>query len=94
MPRTHEGLQPLCAVYAAGCAGAIRPRIERGLLKAGSLGESVRVEEIGPAELATYDPHGLMFVAVNTPHDYERAKEVWEERSKASRDRIMDELGP
>jgi hypothetical protein len=35
-----------------------------------------------------------MFVNVNTPHDYERAKEVVEERSKTLRDRIMDELGP
>ena len=76
MPRTHEGLQPLCAVYAARCAGALRLRIERGLLKAAGLCESVRVEEIGPDELATYDPDGLMFVNVNTPHDYERAKDL------------------
>lgn len=74
MPRTHDGLQPLCAVYAARSARALRRRIERGLLKAASVGEDVRVEEIGPEELATYDPDGLMFVNVNTPHDYERAK--------------------
>lgn len=76
MPRTHEGLQPLCAVYAARCAGAVRLRVERGLLKAADLRENVRVEEIGPEELATYDPDGLMFVNVNTPHDYERAKSL------------------
>jgi molybdopterin-guanine dinucleotide biosynthesis protein A len=74
LPRTLEGLQPLCAVYSARCADAIRSRIERGLLKAVSLAEDVRVEEIGPEELAAYDPDGLMFVNVNTPHDYERAK--------------------
>ena len=49
---------------------------------------------MGPETLAAYDPDGLLFVNVNTPHDYERAKEVLEERSKTSRDRIMDELGP
>lgn len=76
MPRTREGLQPLCAVYAARCADVLRQRLERGLLRAASLGEEVRVEEIGPEEVATYDPHGLMFVNVNTPHDYERAKEL------------------
>lgn len=74
MPRTHEGLQPLCAVYAARCADVVRRRLERGALKAASLGEEVRVEEVDPVEVATYDPHGLMFVNVNTPHDYERAK--------------------
>jgi molybdopterin-guanine dinucleotide biosynthesis protein A len=74
LPRSHDGPQPLCAAYAARCADAIRRRIERGLLKAASLAEDVRVEEIGPEELAAYDPDGLMFVNVNTPHDYERAK--------------------
>ena len=96
MPRTHEGLQPLCAVYAAGCAGALRGRIERGLLKAASVGEDVRVEEIGPDELATYDPYGLMFVNVNTPHDYERAKGLTDrlpETDAARGDRITDAFG-
>jgi molybdopterin-guanine dinucleotide biosynthesis protein A len=76
MPRSHEGLQPLCAVYAARCAEAIRLRIARGLLEAATLSDSVTVEEIGPEELATCDPDGLMFVNVNTPHDYERAKDL------------------
>ena len=36
----------------------------------------MKVEEVGPEELATYDPDGLMFVNVNTPHDYERANDL------------------
>jgi molybdopterin-guanine dinucleotide biosynthesis protein A len=78
MPRSHEGLQPLCAVYAARSAATLRRRIERGMLKAASVGEDVRVEEIGPEELASYDADGLMFMNVNTPHDYERAKSLWD----------------
>ena len=74
MPRTHDGLQPLCAVYATRLADTVRQRIDRGLLKVADLAEDVQVEEIGPEELARYDPDGLMFVNVNTPHDYERAK--------------------
>jgi molybdopterin-guanine dinucleotide biosynthesis protein A len=35
----------------------------------------VRVTEIGPEVLAAYDPAGLMFLNVNTPHDYEQARE-------------------
>jgi GTP:adenosylcobinamide-phosphate guanylyltransferase len=38
--------------------------------------------------LAAYDAEGLLFVNVNTPHDYERARELQEKRH-----RIMDELG-
>ena len=93
IPRSRDGLQPLCAMYSARCADALRARIERGLLKASEIVEDVRVEELGPDEIAAYDPDGLMFVNVNTPHDYERAKEVVdrERRSRAAlRDPITD----
>jgi molybdenum cofactor guanylyltransferase len=93
MPTTRQGPQPLCALYASRCADVVRRRIERGLLKAASLAEEVRVEVIGPEELATYDPDGLMFVNVNTPHDYERAKNVMNRMpgsDAATEDRITD----
>lgn len=94
MPRTMRGYEPLCAIYSRACAAPMRARLTRGELEASRLPEGVRVAEVGPETLAAYDPDGLLFVNVNTPHDYERAKEVLEERSKTSRDRIMDELGP
>jgi len=94
IPRTSRGYEPLCAVYSRGCADAIRERLERRQLEASVLPAGVSVAEIGPEALALYDPDGLLFVNVNTPHDYERAKELLERRSKTSRDRIMDELGP
>jgi molybdopterin-guanine dinucleotide biosynthesis protein A len=94
IPRTMRGYEPLCAIYGRACAESIRERLTRGELEASRLPEGVRVAEVGPETLAAYDPDGLLFVNVNTPHDYERAKEVLEQRSKTSRDRIMDELGP
>ena len=94
IPRTTRGYEPLCAIYGRACAASIRERLTRGELEASRLPEGVRVAEVGPETLAAYDPDGLLFVNVNTPHDYERAKEVLERRSKTSRDRIMDELGP
>jgi molybdopterin-guanine dinucleotide biosynthesis protein A len=94
IPRTTRGYEPLCAVYGRACAVSIRERLTRGELEASRLPEGVRVAEVGPETLAAYDPDGLLFVNVNTPHDYERAKDVLEGRSKTSRDRIMDELGP
>ena len=74
MPRTNDGLQPLCAVYANRLAGVIRQRIDGGLLKIVDLAEVARIEEVGPEELAAHDPERLMFVNVNTPHDYDRAR--------------------
>jgi len=74
VPRSPRGLEPLCAAWSTACAEPIRRRIERGELKAAHVMEDLRVEEIGPEELAACDPHGLLFVNVNTPHDYERAQ--------------------
>jgi hypothetical protein len=53
----------------------------------------VRFAEIGPEALEPYDPDGLLFLNVNTPHDCARARQMSEKLSKPSRDRIMDELG-
>jgi molybdopterin-guanine dinucleotide biosynthesis protein A len=88
IPRTERGLEPLCALYARTCAEPIRRRLERGLLEARSLPENLSVVEIEPETLAAMDPDGLLFVNLNTPHDYERARELLEARAR--RDRIMD----
>ena len=93
IPRSARGYEPLCAIYSRACAAPIRARIESGRLEASVPPDGVRVVEVGEQALAAYDPDGLLFVNVNTPHDYERANTLLE-RSNASRDRIMDELGP
>jgi molybdopterin-guanine dinucleotide biosynthesis protein A len=76
IPRTSRGYEPLCAIYSRACAPSIRERLTRGELEASRLPDGVRVAEVGPETVAAYDPDGLQFVNVNTPHDYERAKEV------------------
>ena len=74
MPRTTGGYQPLCAIYGRACAPALRSRLDRGERHAAIPPGGVRVAEIGPGELAAYDPEGLLFVNVNTPHDYAQAQ--------------------
>jgi molybdopterin-guanine dinucleotide biosynthesis protein A len=102
IPRSERGYEPLVAVYSRRCAEPIRRRLERGALEAQALprawmepnaSEGVTMAEIGPEVLRAYDPDGLLFVNVNTPHDYARANKLVERGSKPSRDRIMDELG-
>ena len=78
IPRDRKGLQPLCAIYSRSCADGIRARLDRGERHAAALPEGVRVVEIGPEELAEYDPDGLLFVNVNTPHDYAQAQRILE----------------
>jgi molybdopterin-guanine dinucleotide biosynthesis protein A len=73
VPRTADGVQPLCAVYARRLADEVRRRIESGRLKIQDLLESIRVRELGPDEIAPFDPYGRLFFNVNTPGDLDRA---------------------
>jgi molybdopterin-guanine dinucleotide biosynthesis protein A len=73
VPRTADGWQPLCACYARGVAGALERRIVRNQLKLADALADLRLREIGPAEIARFDPDGLLLFNVNTPHDYARA---------------------
>jgi molybdopterin-guanine dinucleotide biosynthesis protein A len=91
IPRSRRGLEPLCAVYARECAEPIRQRLARGELEATSLPEGLRVKEIAAEPLEAFGQDGLLFVNVNTPHDYERARTFVDPRSKAPQDRIMDD---
>ncbi len=76
IPRTAEGYEPLCASYSRGCADPIRRRIDAGALTVWGLLSDVRVREIGPEEIAPYDPDGTLFFNVNTPEDYARSLDV------------------
>ncbi len=73
VPRSTDGRQPLCAVYASRLAEDVRRRIESGRLKVQDLFEAIRVRELGPAEVAAIDPDSRLFFNVNTPDDLARA---------------------
>ena len=90
VPRGRHGYEPLCAVYSDACAAPIRRRLDQGSLRAAVLPEGVQVEEIGPEMLDAYDPHGLLFVNVNTPRDYQRAQDLLESMPEWRRERITD----
>ena len=76
IPRGRDGYQPLCASYGPACAEPLRRRIERGALKVVDLLADVRVHEIGPDEIATFDPDGLLLLNVNTAADVARAEQA------------------
>jgi len=71
IPRHSRGYEPLCAIYSRACADDIRRRIARGAYEASRLPAGVRVTEFDVE-------NEVMFVNVNTPHDYERARELIE----------------
>lgn len=81
IPRSPRGLEPLCALYHRRCAAAARARIDRGELQVSGLAQEIRVRELDAGVLAAYDPDGRLFVNINTPHDYARAR-AWIEGNR------------
>ena len=73
VPRSARGLEPMCALYATRCAETIRRRIEAGNLELRGLLTEVRVKELRTEGEASFDDESV-FLNVNTPHDYERAR--------------------
>ncbi len=73
VPRTPDGYHPLCAVYAPSAADPIHRRIRSGRLKVVDALADLRIRELGPEEIAPYDPDGTLFFNINTPDDYRRA---------------------
>jgi molybdopterin-guanine dinucleotide biosynthesis protein A len=73
VPRTADGLHPLCAVYGRATIAPLRRRLEAGQLKVADAVGDLRVRDVGPEDIAPYDPDGLLLVNVNTPEDYARA---------------------
>jgi len=66
--------EPLCAVYSSRCIPAIAARGGAGRVR--SFFDDVRVHYAGQEELERLDPEGLSFFNINTPADYESAKEL------------------
>ena len=86
IPHGRDGYQPLCANYAPACAGPLRRRIEQGALKVADLLADVRVRELGPDEIAMFDPDGLLLLNVNTADELARA-------DRAARERLAAQAG-
>ena len=73
IPRTADGLQPLCGAYRRFVARRLKARIGRGALGIRHALAEVRVRELDARQLSVIDPDGTMLMNVNSPADYERA---------------------
>lgn len=79
LPRSEEGYHPLCAVYARTLLPVIHARLQEARLDVIGLVREVRAAEIGPEELAAFDPEHVMLSNVNTPQDLRKAC-AWADR--------------
>jgi molybdopterin-guanine dinucleotide biosynthesis protein A len=74
MPRTPDGWQPLCAAYRRGCEERIRRHLDAGRYRVVDMIPDLTVREIGPAVVATFDPHGDLLMNINTAADLARSR--------------------
>jgi molybdopterin-guanine dinucleotide biosynthesis protein A len=71
VPRTDDGLHPLCAVYATRLLPVVESAIGRRELALHDLLERIACEYVESREVATFDADGRLLMNVNTPADYE-----------------------
>jgi molybdopterin-guanine dinucleotide biosynthesis protein A len=74
IPRDARGRHPLCASYATCIAEGLKSRIDVGDLRIGEALNGLDVRDVGPEELAPFDPEGLLLLNINTPSEYAIAK--------------------
>jgi molybdopterin-guanine dinucleotide biosynthesis protein A len=72
--RTAAGVEPLLACYRRSARDSIRREIEAGRLRAGALGDALRMAELGEADLARFGRPEDLLANVNTPDDLARVQ--------------------
>jgi molybdopterin-guanine dinucleotide biosynthesis protein A len=76
VPRDARGQHPLCASYRRRAAAALKRRIDLHQLRVLDALSDLTVRDLGPAELAPFDPDDRLLLNVNTPEDYTRAQQI------------------
>ena len=79
VPYWENRFQPLHAAYRTSVRPLLKEQLDRGELRPVYLFDKVRTRKIGEDEIRRFDPEGLSFFNMNTPDDYERALQRWEE---------------
>ena len=82
VPITDNGYEPLCAVYTQSCLPVIKSRIERNQLSVHQLFTDLRIHAF--TEWREVDPTGNAFLNMNTPTDYEIAKQLLTRQSEVA----------
>jgi len=74
VPESRRGLEPLAAIYRAGCAAALAAVFERGVRSITDALGAIFYERVAASEWEALDPEGLLFRNVNTPEDFAEAQ--------------------
>jgi molybdopterin-guanine dinucleotide biosynthesis protein A len=87
IPKTEQGLEPLCAVYSQRCLQPITRQLKRGDLRVRSFFQRAKVRHIPEARLRQGDPDLRSFFNINTPEDLEKARRQFPPRNRVAESR-------
>jgi molybdopterin-guanine dinucleotide biosynthesis protein A len=74
VPISPGGPEPLCAAYGPACRAAVAACVARGEYKLTAFWPDVRVRQLYAAELSAFGEPDGMFLNLNTPEEYARAR--------------------
>jgi molybdenum cofactor guanylyltransferase len=82
VPERTSGVEPLAAVYRKECAQVLAEALSRDVRKVSEALRDLRVARIPEAEWRALDPEGNVLANMNTPEEYARACQWWDEKEK------------
>jgi len=80
LPRSHGGLEPLCACWSVDAAGVIERAFDSGIRKITDAMKLLSMEVLDESIWKRFDIHNRLFWNMNTPRDYEEARRILEAR--------------
>jgi len=78
VPRSRNGLEPLCACWRTGAAPKLKHSFENGVRKITEAMKLLKTEILDESDWKQFDSAGRLFWNMNTPADYEEARRILE----------------
>jgi len=76
VPRVSGRAVPVLALYRRGCLERLQARLDRGELRAQQFVASLATAYVDEDVLQRLDPRGICLKNINTPEDFEQAREI------------------
>jgi molybdopterin-guanine dinucleotide biosynthesis protein A len=92
VPRTERGIEPLAAAYRRECGAPIAAALARGVRKVSDALEELHPDFVHPREWRRIDSNGLVLRNMNTPGDYEEARNWWAAQRPGANERVRKPL--
>jgi len=82
VPKSSNGLEPLCACWRSDAAEDLHRTFERGVRKVTEAMKRLKMEVLDESVWKRFDTDGRLFWNMNTPEDYEEARKILEPKKE------------